>query len=419
MASALPPSKESVAKEVSRQRTRWSPPARTNSAYSQGTASTVSVSSDDYETDFSSVTPPVPTTVGGPQFVDQPPRRTRARGSRGRGRGKPNVVEAEHSPLEKTARNRGQQRAAAYKAKTAASIYPAHPAPSYFAPQRSHYVPQQSTFSSPTQLTTRGYEFNPSMLQAHNMTLEETARYLALDCEMVGVLSPVTNTVESALARVTLVNWFGVVVYDQYCLPSQPIVDYRTFVSGITPEHLKTRGLPLAVIRSQVSQLLKNQILVGHGLDNDLAALQLTHPWTHIRDTSKYEPFQKIRCFVGGEETVSCDSSLSSASGHSSNGHAAAGGPVSGGGQFLMGPRRLKDLAAEYLQKEIQVEGRAHCPVEDAWTALELYRKIRPSWETCVAAQISAHLDQRQQQLARARAQACVAAATLGVTVQS
>jgi RNA exonuclease 4 len=222
-------------------------------------------------------------------------------------------------------------------------------------------------------------KFDANLLRCCNMTAEEVARYVALDCEMVAVMT--ARGVESALARVTVVNWFGAVVYDQFCKPSDPVCDYRSFVSGITPEHLQLHGLPLSVIRSQVSHLLRNQILIGHALENDLAALQLTHPWTHMRDTSLFEPFQKIRCLVSDNDAAS----KSNAS-----------------GQLLMGPRRLKDLAAEYLHREIQKDGCPHCPYEDAVAALDLYRIVRPIWETSVSAQLSAHLD-RQQQLSKAR----------------
>lgn len=56
-----------------------------------------------------------------------------------------------------------------------------------------------------------------------------------MDCEMVGV-GP--DGIESALARVSIVNYSGGVVLDEYVRPQEPITNYRTWVSGIRPEDM-------------------------------------------------------------------------------------------------------------------------------------------------------------------------------------
>lgn len=43
---------------------------------------------------------------------------------------------------------------------------------------------------------------------------------------------------ESALARVSIVNFHGHTIMDKYVLPREHITDYRTHVSGITAAHL-------------------------------------------------------------------------------------------------------------------------------------------------------------------------------------
>jgi DNA polymerase III epsilon subunit-like protein len=60
-------------------------------------------------------------------------------------------------------------------------------------------------------------------------------KYVAIDCEMVGV-GPEGE--ESALARVSLVNYNGAVLMDEYVKPQERVTDFRTAVSGITPKHL-------------------------------------------------------------------------------------------------------------------------------------------------------------------------------------
>lgn len=43
---------------------------------------------------------------------------------------------------------------------------------------------------------------------------------------------------EHMLARITMVNIHGNVIYDKYVKPRETVVDYRTAISGIRPEHL-------------------------------------------------------------------------------------------------------------------------------------------------------------------------------------
>ena len=43
----------------------------------------------------------------------------------------------------------------------------------------------------------------------------------------------------------------------------------------------------LEEVQARVAALTTGRILVGHALHNDLAALFLSHPRTHIRDTAR------------------------------------------------------------------------------------------------------------------------------------
>lgn len=44
---------------------------------------------------------------------------------------------------------------------------------------------------------------------------------------------------KSVLARVAIVNAFGHVLYDKFVKPKEFVTDYRTHVSGVTPEALE------------------------------------------------------------------------------------------------------------------------------------------------------------------------------------
>ena len=78
---------------------------------------------------------------------------------------------------------------------------------------------------------------SPKKQVEQELTIEEQGRYVALDCEFVGV-GP--GGYKSALARVSMVDYENAVLIDTYVKVNEPVTDYRTFVSGITEEHLKS-----------------------------------------------------------------------------------------------------------------------------------------------------------------------------------
>ncbi|CAB4277416.1 unnamed protein product [Prunus armeniaca] len=171
---------------------------------------------------------------------------------------------------------------------------------------------------------------------------------VAMDCEMVGV----SQGNKSALGRVTLVNRWGNVIYDEFVRPLEHVVDFRTQISGIRPQDLR-KAKDFRIVQKRVAELIKGRILVGHALRNDLKALLLSHPKEDLRDTLEYEPFMRGK-----------------------------------------GSRRaLRHLAAEFL--DVQIQNGEHCPVEDARAAMVLYQKNKKAWEKRVKDQIK--LKQKQK----------------------
>ena len=202
----------------------------------------------------------------------------------------------------------------------------------------------------------------------HDAPMKKGDIYFALDCEMVGVG---TDSVDSALARVCIVNWDNKVVLDTFVKVPVPVTDYRTFVSGVRPEDIESDcAMPLDEVRILVQSIIHGKVLIGHGLENDLKALGISHPWTDIRDTAKYTPFMRYHL-------PTTSSSFDSDDHH----------PQHQGTMLL--PRRLKELALEVLGKEIQVMGRSHCPIEDASASMKLYKYARNEWETLIMKQIN------------------------------
>ncbi|XP_076980272.1 apoptosis-enhancing nuclease isoform X2 [Tamandua tetradactyla] len=167
------------------------------------------------------------------------------------------------------------------------------------------------------------------------------SKCVAIDCEMVGT-GPHGRV--SELARCSVVSYHGDVLYDKYIRPEMPVTDYRTRWSGVTRQHM-LKAIPFREAQKEILKLLKGKVVVGHALHNDFRALKYVHPRGQTRDTT---------CVP----SLLCRPGL----------HARA--RVS-----------LKDLALQLLHKKIQMGPHGHSSVEDAMTAMELYRLVEVPWE--------------------------------------
>ncbi|CCE61165.1 hypothetical protein TPHA_0A00800 [Tetrapisispora phaffii CBS 4417] len=162
-------------------------------------------------------------------------------------------------------------------------------------------------------------------------------KYIAIDCEFVGI-GPEGK--ESALARVSLVNYYGHVLFDAFVQQREPVTDWRTWVSGIKPEHMRN-AIPFELAQKKVFEILDGRILVGHAVKHDLEALFISHPKSMIRDTSRHLPFRQKY----------------------SKGKAPS----------------LKKLAKELFK--IDVQDGQHSSVEDAKTTMLIYKSDKKEFE--------------------------------------
>lgn len=164
---------------------------------------------------------------------------------------------------------------------------------------------------------------------------------VALDCEMVGT-GPGGRC--SELARCSILDYHGNVVYDKYVKPCQPVTDYRTRWSGIRRHHLHN-AMPFAQAREEILSILEGKVVVGHSVYNDFEALDMLHPVHMVRDTSSTRLLSRLAGFPR-ERCLS-----------------------------------LRILASKLLNRKIQVGRRGHCSVEDAQAALDLYKLVEGEWE--------------------------------------
>lgn len=68
------------------------------------------------------------------------------------------------------------------------------------------------------------------------LSKREKAKYVGLDCEMVGLGE---DGKESALARCCIVDYDGNVLYDRFVRPKGFVTDFRTKYSGIRKQDLR------------------------------------------------------------------------------------------------------------------------------------------------------------------------------------
>lgn len=163
----------------------------------------------------------------------------------------------------------------------------------------------------------------------------EIGKYISLDCEMVGV-GPLGH--DSALARVSIVNYNNAQIYDSYVLPKEPVTDWRTAISGIVPHHMNV-ARTFEEVQAAVAQIVSGRIVVGHALRHDFRALLLDHPVRDVRDTSRLAAYRRV----------------------------AGGTP------------KLSLLASELLGVEIQ--GGEHSSLEDARACMLLFRRDKEAFE--------------------------------------
>lgn len=157
----------------------------------------------------------------------------------------------------------------------------------------------------------------------------------------------------SVLARVSLVDYFGNILLNTFVRVIERVTDFRAHVTGISEHHLSSKdAMPFGKCRQLVIKLIRNKLLVGHALQNDLTVLGIHHPWYDIRDTSTFYLYQKKNRFG-----------------------------------VTIGPSRLRDLAKLHLGIDIQKSGQAHCPCEDACAAMALYQKNQSHFDYLVECQ--------------------------------
>jgi RNA exonuclease 1 len=75
------------------------------------------------------------------------------------------------------------------------------------------------------------------------------------------------------------------VILDEFVKPNQPVVDYRTFITGLTAQDLEKATISVVDIQEKLLMFIsEDTILVGQSLNHDLKVLKVDH--ARVIDTS-------------------------------------------------------------------------------------------------------------------------------------
>ena len=181
---------------------------------------------------------------------------------------------------------------------------------------------------------------------------------IAIDCEMVWVSKDGKRRI---LARVSIVDNSGDLMYDKYVKPTEEVVDYRTKYSGIRPADIEN-GADFKEVQREVKKIISGKVLVGQSIQEDLKALRLGHPSLQIRDTALCPRFRAG--FAGKNKDTP----------------------------------GLKWLSQHYLGAwGMKVQEGEHNSIEDAQAAMRLYTKFMIPWEEAIAVEKEANVSHTEE----------------------
>lgn len=104
---------------------------------------------------------------------------------------------------------------------------------------------------------------------------------IAIDCEMCETTDPVSGQKNhSALCRISIVNAEDPedVLLNTLVKPAWPVTDYRSWVNGITEEHLQPVQFTLRHAQAFMLALCSEEtVILGHAVHNDLASMRMEH----------------------------------------------------------------------------------------------------------------------------------------------
>ncbi|KAF9472465.1 hypothetical protein BDN70DRAFT_475826 [Pholiota conissans] len=94
------------------------------------------------------------------------------------------------------------------------------------------------------------------------------------------------------VARVSLIDYRGRLLFDSYIRPTHLVEDYRQAQTGLSYDHL-CNAPSFVDVQKRIAAYIQDKIIVGHRVWIFLAVLGLSHPALHTRDLALFRPMRK------------------------------------------------------------------------------------------------------------------------------
>lgn len=108
-----------------------------------------------------------------------------------------------------------------------------------------------------------------------------------MDCEFVKSYKG-----KDILARVSLINFKGEVLYDTVVLPEEPIADYITHITGLTKESF-IDAPTYSEVNLHVINMMRSTVIIGHTLKCDLEKFTSMDEVVSYIDVSEFKDYTK------------------------------------------------------------------------------------------------------------------------------
>jgi hypothetical protein len=96
------------------------------------------------------------------------------------------------------------------------------------------------------------------------------------------------------LGRVSVLSFDGTVLYEQFVMPENKVIDWRTFISGCDEEKAMSQGVTPNEARDALCRIIgPDTIVVGHALNHDLHTMKIKHD--RVIDTAFLFPAKQKR----------------------------------------------------------------------------------------------------------------------------
>lgn len=115
---------------------------------------------------------------------------------------------------------------------------------------------------------------------------------VAIDCEMVLTKARNDFKQKHELARLSIVNYNGHILFDEFIKPKNKVINYLTWVSGVTREKVENSKY-YEFHHDKIMDILRDKIIIGHTLKSDYEALNYFPNPKKNRDLKTFKIFQE------------------------------------------------------------------------------------------------------------------------------